>query len=68
MENLTTENYADMIAESIVNGQYKQACEQFERALADGCQAFSLAVDISGTGIGAEEIVKLLCSIIERKE
>lgn len=33
-ENMTHEDYANMIAESWINGQKKQAVEQFKRAIA----------------------------------
>ncbi len=65
MENLSTENYAEMIAESITNGQPKQAVEQFKHALSEHCSAMALAEDIAGQGIDASKVFTLLCRIIE---
>lgn len=41
-DDLSTQDYADMIAESWVNGQRKQAVEQFTRAVDDNCNPASL--------------------------
>jgi hypothetical protein len=67
MEDLSTEQHAVLISDSITNGQRKQAIAQFMQALADGVNAFSLCVDISGEGVEAEKIIKILCEIIENQ-
>lgn len=64
MNNLTTEQYAILIADSITNGQRKQALEQFKRAMADNVSADSLCEDIHGQGIESAKIFKLLCAIL----
>jgi len=33
MENLSTTQHAERISESVINGQHKQALEQFEQAM-----------------------------------
>lgn len=65
MKNLSTEDYATIIADSITNGQRKQAMAQFKDALRDHCNARSLAEDIAGQGIDTSEVFTLLCMIIE---
>lgn len=65
MGNYSTETYAERIAESITNGQHKQAVTQFKEALADHCSAIALAEDIAGQGIDASQVFTLLCRIIE---
>jgi hypothetical protein len=67
MENLTTEQYAVLIADSITNGQRKQALEQFKCALADSVNADALCEDIHAQGIESGEIFKLLCKIIAER-
>lgn len=41
-ENMTHDDYANMIAESWINGQKKQAIEQFRRAVNDYCNPAAL--------------------------
>ena len=65
MENLSTEDYAEMIADSITNGQHRQAVDQFKRAMADHCTAIALAEDIAGQGIDTSKVFVLLCRVIE---
>ncbi len=67
MENLTTEQYAVLIADSITSGQRKQALEQFKRALADSVSADSLCEDIHGQGIESPKIFNLLCAIVQER-
>lgn len=45
---LSTAGHAEIIAESWINGQKKQAVEQFIYALSEFCDAKSLLDDISG--------------------
>ena len=66
MEDLSTEQYAEMIADSITNGQREQARNQFKRAIADNVNARSLVEDMSGMGIDKDDILTLLCNLIER--
>ena len=65
MENLSTEQHAQRIAESITNGQHKQALNQFKNALAEHCNAFSLCQDMNPYLDNPEAVIKLLCNIIE---
>jgi hypothetical protein len=65
MENLTTEQYAVLIADSITNGQRKQAIEQFKRALAESVNADSLCEDIRAQGIESGRIFNLLCALVQ---
>lgn len=67
MENLTTEQYAVLIADSITNGQRKQAIEQFKRAMADNVSADSLCEDIHGQGIESARIFNLLCALVQER-
>lgn len=67
MENRTTEQYAVLIADSIANGQRKQALDQFKRALVDSVNADSLCEDIHGQGIESAEIFKLLCKLVQER-
>lgn len=41
MENISYDDHINMISESWVNGQKKQAVDQFKRAVADGCDVAS---------------------------
>jgi hypothetical protein len=65
MGNYTTEQHAEQIAESIVNGQHKQAIKQWKVAMNKDCRAFALCEEMNGLGIDTFAIVKLLCSIVE---
>lgn len=65
MEDLSTEQYAELIADSITNGQRKQAIDLFKRALADSVSADSLCEEIHGLGIESAQIFKLLCKIVQ---
>lgn len=46
MENPTTQQHGERIAESWLNGQRKQAITQFYDALHDSCDASALLCDI----------------------
>ena len=61
----TTEEHAAIIAESITNGQHRQAVEQFKTAMNEHCSAMALAEDIAGQGIDSSQVFTLLCRIIE---
>lgn len=45
MEYMTTQQHVERIAESIGNGQHKQARNQFKAAIADYCTASALLTD-----------------------
>lgn len=68
MENLTTYQHAERIAESVINGQHKQAVRQFKEALADHCTPEALACDLEAAGLPCERITLLLCSVINGGE
>ncbi len=68
MEDYSTEKWAEIIAESITNGQRKQAAGQFENALKEHCDTALLSMDIVGQGIGIDEVFKLLRMIIKRSK
>lgn len=66
-KGMTTEDHAVQISESILNGQNKQALDQFERALNDHCNPSSLLADIA-EGIGAgRALIHIAAAYIERK-
>jgi hypothetical protein len=66
MENLSTENHATLISESVLNGQHKQAVDLFERAIADDCDANALLADI-GEQIGAgRALIRVAAAYITR--
>lgn len=46
MEGMTTDEHADQIAESIINGQHKQAVRLWHNAIADHCDTRDLAKSI----------------------
>lgn len=62
-ENMTTGEWAELVAESLTNGQRKQAREQFRRALADYCEPFSLLADIAAI-CGESAALALAAAII----
>ena len=66
INDLSTEDHAIVIADSITNGQNKQARRQFLNAMAEDCTAKSLCLDIESAGIPCEKITLLLCSLIDK--
>lgn len=65
-DNLSTSDYAAQISESVINGQHKQAVDQFERALADDCDPSSLLAEI-GEQIGAgRALIRVAAAFITR--
>lgn len=64
MEDLSTYDHAERIAESVTNGQRKQARAQFAEAMAENCSARALLADIADI-IGKGEALALAASIIE---
>lgn len=46
---LSTQQHAETIAESYINGQHKQAVEQFAEALNEYCNPTALALAIADT-------------------
>jgi hypothetical protein len=66
MENLSTQEHAERIAESVTNGQHKQALNQFNEALRDHCNIRALVCDMESAGLPCEKITLLLCNIIEK--
>lgn len=64
MDDMSTQDHAERIAESVTNGQRKQARAQFAEAMADDCAARALLTDIAGI-IGEGEALALAASIIE---
>lgn len=48
MEELSTYQYAEIIAESWINGLPSQALDQFKRAVWDSCEVKELMQDIDG--------------------
>lgn len=64
--NLATSEWASTIAESVINGQHKQAVDLFERALSEHCSASSLLSEI-GEQIGAgRALIRVAAAFIER--
>jgi hypothetical protein len=66
MENLSTENYAETIIESLTNGQRKQALQQFANALEDHVNAKALLLEIAWLS-DSETALQLAASHIENK-
>ena len=62
--SMTTEEHVQTIAESITNGQHKQAREQFANARFDGVTAKEILFGISSL-IGDGEALKLAAHVIE---
>lgn len=67
MENITTEQYAVIISDSITNGQRQQGVRQFKEALADSVNAQSLLMDIYNQ-LGADDAIWLASKIIENEK
>lgn len=65
-DNLSTSDYADMISESVVNGQFNQAYEQFTRALDDNCNASSLLTEISEQIGAGRALIRVAAFYIEK--
>jgi len=63
MEDMTTRDYAERIAESMTNGQRKQARSQFTEAMAADCSARALLTDIAEIA-GHDEALALAATII----
>lgn len=63
-EELTIYQHAQVIAESVTNGQMKQARKQFQAAMYEHCNARALLVDIQSI-IGADDTLRLAASIID---
>jgi hypothetical protein len=67
-KGLTVSDYAGLISDSTLNGQHKQALEQFERALSDGCAASSLLAEI-GEAIGAgRALIRIAAAYIDKQK
>jgi hypothetical protein len=64
MENLTSYQYAEQISESIINGQHKQALDQFARAMADYCEPDAILQDIAGI-LDAEKALVFAARVIK---
>lgn len=64
--NLATSEWATAIAESVINGQHKQAVDLFERALGEHCNASSLLSEIAEQ-IGAGRcLIRIAAAFIEK--
>lgn len=64
-ENMSTADHAETITESVINGQKKQAVNQFRNALLEHCNASSLLADI-GERIGAgRALIDIAAAYIE---
>lgn len=66
MENISTYQHAEIIAESYINGQRKQAVNQFITALSDNCSATALLTDIMNITSDSEAIINIGGMVIEK--
>lgn len=66
MDNLTHQDHAHLIAESIMNGQHKQAMDQWSRALFDACAIESLAADLRDDLADDDALIRFLIKIIDK--
>lgn len=66
-DDLSTEGYAALIADSKLNGQHQQAIKQFRRALKDHVNVLALAQDMQDNGMNAQQVINLLCGFIDSK-
>lgn len=64
MEDMSTENHAERIAESMGNGQRKQAVEQFKAAMFDHVNVKALLEEIAQLA-GAHEALMFAATIID---
>ena len=60
-----TYQHAETIAESMINGQHKQAHEQFAEALQDNCNILSLCEDMLASGVTEMSLIKFLARHLE---
>ncbi len=63
-DDLSTEGYAALIADSKINGQHQQAIKQFKRALNDHVNVLALANDMQNL-MDSKSIINLLCGVID---
>lgn len=66
MENMTTEQHAEQISESVLNGQHKQALAQFENALAERCNPSALLADIAAQIGEGRALIRVAAAYIEK--
>lgn len=67
-EHYTTEEHANTLIESWINGQRKQMVEQYSRARHDGITAGMLVSEWVGLCISPETVANMLVAIIEGLE
>lgn len=63
----STEDFVNLIVESIGNGQLKQAADQFDRALANDCEMIYLISEIPETLWDPDEFIKFLAYYIKTR-
>lgn len=67
-EDLSTDEWGKLISESVLNGQYKQAVDQFERAIKDSCHIGYLLASIAEQIGEGRALIRIAAAYIERKE
>lgn len=67
-EDLSTDEWVKLISDSVLNGQYTQAVDQFECAIKDSCNIGYLLSRI-GEQIGpGRALIRVAAAYIERKK
>ena len=65
MNPQTTDDYAVQISESLINGQHRQARDQFKRALHDACDPYELLSGIAEVTT-ADRALRFAATLINR--
>jgi len=68
MNDLSTDQHAGLIGDSVINGQYKQAVDQFEQALAVHCNPAALLAAIAERIGAGRTLIRIAAIFIERKQ
>lgn len=61
------EDHLNLIGDRIENGQIKQAADQFDRAVADGCEIKYLLAEIPENLWDPDDFIKFLAYYIETR-
>lgn len=64
-KGMSTDDYINQISESVLNGQKKQALEQFENALKDHCNPGSLLAGIAENIGAGRTLIYIAATYIE---